>query len=237
MPSNPRKRQKQLERKAAKRKEKRHLQSRAHSVGLPEHLSVACKYPVLHCWMPDSSKDSGIGWVVLSRALPNGTVAVSSFLVDYYCLGVKNAHAEILPRVSYDSKYVQKISKEMALHDAPPAEARKFVEQAIAYAHDLGFQPHPDYERARILFGDIDPKQSDATFEFGKDGKPFYISGPHDSTERSRQVLAILNHSRGPGGFEYIVAFEPSGALPLPGGEEDIGELSYSDEEEEQDES
>ncbi len=237
MSSNPRKRQKQLERKAAKRKEKRHLQSRAHSAGLPEQLSAASKYPVLHCWMPTFANDSGIGWVVLSRALPNGTVAVSSFLVDYYCLGVKNAHAEILPRVTYDRKYVQKIGKEMPIHEAPPAAARKFIEQAIAYAHDLGFQPHPDYERARLLFGDIDPSQSDATFEFGKDGKPFYISGPHDSTERSRQVLAILNHSRGPGGYEYLVAFEPSGALPLPDGEGGIDALPFDDEDEDEDES
>jgi hypothetical protein len=231
MSSNPRKRQKQLERRAAKRKEKRHLQSRAQHAGLPEQLSAASKHPVLHCWMPDFKADRGLGWVVLSRAVPNGTVAVASFLVDYWCLGVKNAHAEILSRVSYDNKYVHKLHRDMALHDAPPAEARKFIEQAIAYAHDLGFGPHPDYERARILLGDIDATQSDATFEFGKNGKPYYVSGPHDTTERSRQILAILNHSRGPGGFEYIVGFEPSGALPLPEDEEGAGELPFDDEE------
>jgi hypothetical protein len=238
MSTNPRKRQKQLERRAAKRKEKKHLQSRAQYAGLPEQLAAASKYPVLHCWMPDFSRTQGLGWVALSRALPNGTVAVASFLVDFYCLGVKDAHSEILPRINYDQKYVQRFSKEMPTRPASPAEARNFVEQAIAYAHDLGFGPHADYDRAKILFGDIDPSQSDATFEFGKDGKPFYISGPYDSPERVRQIMAILGHSRGaPGqGFHYMVG-GPTGPPALLAGERWPSALPFDDEDEDEDES
>ena len=37
-----------------------------------------------------------------------------------------------------------------------PTCARKLVEGAEAYARDLGFTPHPDYQRARQIFGDLD---------------------------------------------------------------------------------
>jgi hypothetical protein len=205
MPSDPRRRQKKLERRNARRKEKKHIQVRESNAGLPERLTDAARYPVLHSRIGVSIEDEGMGWVVLSRALPNGSVAVATFLIDRYCLGVKNVHAEVLDRVTYDSKYVQKMRTDMPSREAPPAEARKLVEQAVAYARDLGLPPHPDYARAMLIFGTIDPNESNAVFEFGKDGKPLFIAGPHDTPERCRQILAILEHTAGPGQYHYII--------------------------------
>src|SRR5437016_2230285 len=79
MAADPKKRQKKLERRAAKRKEKKQTLVRAESGGLPERLSAATRYPVLHCWISDTVKDEGLGWVLLSREFPNGQVAVASF--------------------------------------------------------------------------------------------------------------------------------------------------------------
>ncbi len=205
MPTDPRKRQKKLERRAAKRKEKRHNLVRAHSAGLPGQLAAANRFPVRDCWIGDSLKTQGIGWVLISREMPNGQVAVATFLVDRYCLGVKDVWAEVLHRTAYEEKYLRRRSRELPAHDVSPAEARKFVESAVAYARGLGLSPHADYQKAMILFGDIDPAQSDAQFEFGKDGKPFFISGPHDTPERCRQIMAILMNKLGPGGFHYLM--------------------------------
>lgn len=209
MATDPKKRQKKLQRRAAKRKEKKHTLARAHSAGLPERLSAAARCPVLYCWVPDNLGENGIGWVVLSRALPSGSVAVASFLVDSYCLGVKNVFAEVLHRSDFDSKYLRK-KKEMNLRSAPPAEARKLLEEAVAYARSLGFSPHSDYPRALILFGNVDPASSDAQFEFGKDGKPFFVAGPNDTLERSRQILAILTKTVGPGNFDSLIPLSGS---------------------------
>ena len=38
-----------------------------------------------------------------------------------------------------------------------------------AYAAGLGLQPHPDYHKAKLLFGDIDPSACQDEFEFGKE--------------------------------------------------------------------
>jgi hypothetical protein len=205
MATDPRKRQKKLERRAAKRKEKKHLVVREQSGGLPERLSAASRYPVLHCWIPDSQGEQGIGWVVLSRGMPGGQVAVVSFLVDSYCLGVKNVFAEILGRPSYDSKYLRKMTSEMPSRSVAPAEARKFLEEAVAYARGLGLAPHPDYLKGMLLFGDVNAADSTAPFEFGKDGMPYFVAGPHDTPERCRQILAILANTCGPGRFHYLI--------------------------------
>jgi hypothetical protein len=113
---------------------------------------------------------------------------------------------------------------------APPTEARKLVEEAVAYARDLGFQPHEDYPRAMILFGDINSADSDATFVFGKDGKPFYASGPYDSAERWRQVISILHNRCGEGGYDYMVMVGGPGHHFEDFDDEDMA-LDFADEE------
>lgn len=205
MAKDPRKRQKKLEHRTSKRKEKKHVRVREQNAGLAARLSAASAWPVLYCWIGDSIAEQGIGWVVLSRAAPNGPVAVASFLVDSYCLGVKAVFAEILPRSAYDDKYLRKMIAEMPSRSVDPAEARKLLEEAVAYAREIGLSPHPDYPRAMVLFGNIDAADSDAHFQFGKDHKPFFVSGPNDSPERCKQIVAILNKTCGPGLFDYLV--------------------------------
>lgn len=89
------------------------------------------------------------------------------------------------------------------------------MEGAAAYARGLGFSPHPNYHKAKLLFGTIDPGECAEEFEFGKDGMPFFISGPNDTVERCRQIVSTLTHSCGPGGFHYFVGVgNPGAAVP-----------------------
>ena len=221
MAKDPRKRQKQQERRAAKRQAKHRQLARVKSAGLPERLSTAVQYPVLHSWVTNDLWTGGLGWVCLSRQLPNGQVAYAVFLVDRYCLGVKNAMAGIVGRFTYDNQIVRKMRREASAKELTPAAARKLVEGAVAYAHALGLPPHPDYQTARLLFGDIDPAESTDEFEFGKDGKPFFVAGPNDTPDRCRRILRALEQSHGPGGFDFLM---PMGSLEgfqeaLPGKE------------------
>jgi hypothetical protein len=214
MPTDPRKRQKKQERKAAKRKSKHQELARAQHTGLAERMAASVKYPVLESWVTDDLWTQGMGYVCLSRALPNGSVAFALFLVDRYCLGVKNAMADVAGRFTYDSNMRQTRSRFTA-REVSPACARKIVEQAVEYARALGLYPHPDYQKGKMIFGGIDAGECKEEFEFGKDGKPFFISGPNDTPERCRQIVRTLEQARGPGGYDYLIAVGgPSGIPP-----------------------
>ncbi len=230
MSANQRKRQKKLERKAAKRKEKRHALARQHSAGLADRLSAAAKYPILHCWIPDSVADEGIGAVVISRELPSSQVAVANLLVDTYCLGVKDCFAEIIDRATYEDRYLRGGPPGIVRRNVPPADARKLIEGAVAYARDLGLQPHPDYEKCMALFGDVDAASSDAEFDYGdEDGLPYFVAGPHDSRARCQHILSILEHSCGHGGYHFLLP-----ADVMDGGFQLVDDLDDADGEEEE---
>lgn len=81
------------------------------------------------------------------------------------------------------------------------------VEGAFAYAEDLGFSPDPDYHWVNALFGDIDSNICTQEFEFGEEGKPYYVSGPNDSPARIRAVMEQLTRRcGGPDGFHFMMA-------------------------------
>jgi len=205
MATDPRKRQKKLEHRAAKRKAKKHQFIREQQTGLGERLTAAATYPILHTWVTEDLWTQGLGWVLVSRELPDRSIAFAVFLVDRYCLGVKNAMMDITNRSRYENEIVHKMRSTFTSRAVTPPTARKLVEAAVEYARRLGFPPHEDYHKAKLLFGTIDAGESTEEFEFGKDGKPFFISGPNDTPERSRQIVNVLTRSCGPGGFEYLV--------------------------------
>src|SRR4029077_20110405 len=105
-----------------------------------------------------------------------------------------------------------------------PACARKLVEGAVAYAHELGFAPHPDYQTAKVIFGDIDSSQCEEEFEYGKDGKPFFFAGPNDSPARCRQILDTLARTRGQGNFHFTMPVGPGAFEDLTVAEEEEDE-------------
>ena len=104
--------------------------------------------------------DSGIGYVVVSRFKSDGLVESGVFLLDVFCLGVKNAFFSRLNQSEYESRLVQRVFANGGSQPLTPACARKFVQDAVAYSQHLGFAPHPDYKKACRVFGGISAAES-----------------------------------------------------------------------------
>lgn len=153
--------------------------------------------------------EDGIGHVVISRFKGNGDVETGVFLVDVWCLGVKNAFFARLSQSEYESNLLAKAFPEGQRQSMEPGCARKLVEQAVAYTQNIGFAPHRDYKAACRVFGGITAGACTETFQFGKDGKPFFISGPDDSEEKCERILNLLELRCGKGKFDYIVGVNP----------------------------
>ena len=208
MVADPRKRQKKLAQKKAKRKAKK--EKTLHSMAGVLALS-SNKFPVHECYVSGTIFEQGMGQVLISRKRPDGCIPTSIFLLDIYCLGVKNALFNIYRGYEYDnlkSTFVEQENATFIHHSC----ARKLVEEAAAYAKDIGFSPHKDYLKAKQIFGDIDPTACPTSFTFGKDGKPFYISGPNDTPAMSNKIIDTLTRRLGPNGFHFMAGF-PEGDM------------------------
>lgn len=206
MALNQRKLQKKKERRQAKRKSKRReMVSSSHS-SLTTLLNRVDDYPILHAAMSSSLFDTGIGHVLLSREGPQRQVVAALFLVDVFCLGVKDAMIGMRPRSDYERDIWHGRTFEAQGHTPlTPADARKLVEDAVQYASDLGIPPHADYHPARRIFGSIDATESHRQFTFGKNGKPFFIAGPYDDSHRCRAIMQTLETNCGPDAYQFMM--------------------------------
>jgi hypothetical protein len=159
--------------------------------------------------------DAGIGYVVVSRFKSDGEVESGVFLLDVYCLGVKNAFFSRLNQSEYESRLVQKVFSRDGSQPLTPACGRKLVQDAVAYAQHLGFAPHPDYKKACRVFGGISAAECTEVFTFGKDGRPCFIQGPNDSELFCRKAMTLLTIRCGEGNFDYILVGDVGSELDL----------------------
>jgi len=209
MARDERRRQKALARKKAKKQARRHAQQSR--TGAFQDLfdgiskSAIRHAPIHECLCGESLQEHGIGYVVISRTLPNSDLAVGVFLVDTFCLGVKTAVLRIASPGDYDSLRAG-IAETMPVSPVTASRARKLVEGAVAYARQLGFEPPRDYHTAALVLEDIDPTECPDELVFGKDGKPFYVRGPGEDAIRADQIVKQLTLRCGPDGFKFLVA-------------------------------
>lgn len=177
--------------------------------GLADALQIAAaaRFPVHQALVPAELAERGIGNLVFSRLLPDGRVAMSAFLLDVFCLGVKNAFAAILTR----DQHLQRLNswvQDETLQPMEPACFRKLVEGAVAYARGLGFSPHSDYAVASQIFGGVESETCAADFKYGRDGKPFNVSGPNETPAQVQAIMDELERRAGAGNFDYLVMVE-----------------------------
>lgn len=173
--------------------------------------------------------EAGIGHVAVARFRGSGDAEIGVFLLDTFCLGVKDAFFTRTSAVEYDRSILERIIPAANRQQLDPPSARKLVEGAVAYAQSLGLAPHPDYKQGCRVFGGIKTSDSTATFAFGKDGKPFYVQGPHDSFAKCLRIMNQLRTRCGKDGFDFLVTanetenreleragFEIGQKVPLP---------------------
>jgi hypothetical protein len=143
--------------------------------------------------------------LVARRRRHRRKITTCIYLVDAYCLGVKNA----MGPDEVDDRGLRSLTGfAFSAYSAPPVSVpidlvRDLVLGAVEYAQELGFSPHPDFEPARAHLG---PWKGPSAITFGCDGKPHYINGPDDDPE---SVLRTLRRTVGDKGFHHTVAYDP----------------------------
>jgi hypothetical protein len=144
-----------------------------------------------------SEGPAGISLVLLARAGRRDQVIVCGYLVDTFCLGVKNAIGPERMRARDLQGFVRRYFRVFpgAPLPAPLDLAQQLVHGAVAFAARLGFDPHPDFAGVRGYLGElIEP----CAITFGQRGRPLYVAGPHDDPIA---VLNKLNTAVGSDGF------------------------------------
>jgi hypothetical protein len=152
---------------------------------------------------PGDAFGTGFAAVMLARQVGFKRLEVSGYLVDHWCLGVKDT---LGPRRMDITGYNQLVN--LFFSRFPNGEtveisvelAQAIVFGAVAYAERLGFSPHRDFAQVREFLG---PWDGQPQLTFGREGKPCYCQGPYDNAQK---IIKTLTQSVGEGNFNFLIA-------------------------------
>ena len=162
----------------------------------------ARNFPFYECLINPSWQEEGLATILVTRRQPDDNLIFGVYLVDIFCLGLKNTFCNADFSLSnYQHELVNKAFEKEAPVQCPPPLAHHLIYGGIDYAKQLGFKPNKDFKMSQYVLEDRGDIESCKVIEFGKEGKPFYISGPDDNAD---QILMQLEARVGRGNFEFI---------------------------------
>lgn len=187
-------------------------------------MRAAARLPLRACLISYNWREERYASLVVARGRAGGRIAVSSFMADLGCLGIKYALAAPEMTETDLKRILAELGAQHDLIECNPAFALKLLDGAFEYAKELGFQPDPDYFAAKQIFGsDLDHDSvADQEIDYGLNGKPFFVAGPYDDAET---IVNRLTRKLGPDGFNFIVpAFDDDIEMDLddPDYDEDL---------------
>jgi hypothetical protein len=154
------------------------------------------------CYLNADWKEQGLARILVTRSQENEKIMVGVFLVDIFCLGVKNAFCnEGLARRQIEDQLLPGCYQ----NEAPTRVGINYVKEiiygAVEYARSLGFEPHPDFEFSRHVLGAEEISRTRSLEFGGPEGKPLYVAGPDDD---AAAILRKLRKKLGENGFNFI---------------------------------
>ncbi|MFB0554216.1 MAG: hypothetical protein ACETWQ_12990 [Phycisphaerae bacterium] len=213
MSVDERRRQKKLMKKRKKdqlRKKKRAESVFFGVVSEKKRILAARGLPLYECLINPSWRDQGLANILITRRQPDGNILFGVYLVDVFCLGLKNTFCNTdFPVWKYEADVRDKLYREEEPIECPVSLAYHIIYGAIEFAGRFGFKPNRDFKLSQYILEPLESLEPCEGVEFGKDGKPFYIAGPADNVRHvMRQLESAAGHENS--GFLYSPSeFEP----------------------------
>jgi len=208
MPQDPRKRQKAVMKRRSKQKNaslQKSLRQQSMSFSSSAIIRRARAFPILECWISAEWEEDSLGLVevVVAREQPDGDICFGMYLVDKYCLGVKNTFAKTgYSRRRFEDQLHNEFFPETSPAVCSPELAHQMIYASIEYAAQFGFTSQKDYALTQYLLVPRGELKEPYDLKFGRDGKPFFIAGPYDD---AKAILKQLEKTAGPGNYDYLV--------------------------------
>ncbi len=164
-------------------------------------VNTNCALRLLTAQTLDEHDVGGLGMVLVARTTGYKRFVVCTYMVDYWCLGLKDTMVE---KKLNDIKYQQFLNTAYrgfpdGYQEITLEQAQAIVYGALDYAAELGFKPHKDFQKTKNHLGSWNGQPK---LTFGRQGKPYFIEGPYDN---GTQIMQTLRKNVGEGNFDYLI--------------------------------
>ena len=154
------------------------------------------------CYVSDDMTEYGEGSVIVTRRHTGGRVSVAMYLVDTYCIGVKDS----LFRLRLEEEELEEmLDRAPSIRECSYEEAHNWVYGAIAWAEEAGIEPDKSFAVTKYMLEEDTDDIPLIEYEFGRDGKHFLMA--NNNLEASR-YLPLLKKNLGEGNFTFTIKMD-----------------------------
>lgn len=162
------------EKKRLKRKQKQ--QQLRKMKALTPLARIAREGGKLECWATRHYREYGMADVFVLGHAPGGRCAYAAFLVDLFCVGLKDTFGEAdVTETEFRDGVLERLLQRSDVVRLDPAEARRLVLGGIRFARQNGFRLPARWDKWASLFGPLGDLARADISDFGKDGKLLYV--------------------------------------------------------------
>jgi len=207
MKKGDKKKQQKVYKRRAESKQARKQERLQGALSPLRYVRQARDYPIDGCWVRQGWEEDGLAVVAIARRQPNGNIVFGTYLVDTFCLGLKDTYFNAdIPPGQFQREFLPKIFSSAGKPiKISPDLAHEIIYGGIEYARQFGFRPHSDYKLSQLVLDPPDAHPRTGQVEFGKDGKPFFVAGPHDNVDA---IMRQLARTAGEGNSHYMIPLE-----------------------------
>ena len=171
------------------------------SLSIKRTILEARKLPIYECLVNPSWKEKGLAVVTVSRRQFDDNLVFGVYLVDIFCLGLKNTFCNANSSMwRYQTELRRQTYRDEDPVKCPVSLAHQIIYGAIDFSAQFGFKPNKDFKLSQYVLKDRDAIKPGENVEFGKNGRPFYIAGPDDNVQ---YVMRQLQSRAGRGDILY----------------------------------
>jgi hypothetical protein len=156
--------------------------------------------PISECYVNNEWDDSKMANVVVVRSHSNGNKTLGMYLVDLFCLGVKDSTFRFNQSMLEYEEFISEIS-DAAFTKIDYELAHNIIYAGIEFAETFGIYPCKEFQEVTRYILEEDTDAIDVIeIECGYDDKPMIIVGPHNKIQMQK-TIAHLEKKVGKDGF------------------------------------
>jgi len=162
------------EKKRLKRKQKQEQLRKARS--RTPLARIASEGGRLECWVTKNWREMGMADILVLGHAPGGRCAFAAFLVDLWCVGLKDTWGEPeLTEFEFRDEILERWLEHTNGVKLDAAVAKSLVLGGMRFARQNGFKLPPHWDRWVSIFSPVGPTQEADISDFGKDGGLEYV--------------------------------------------------------------
>ncbi len=154
------------------------------------------------CYVSDRIAELGEGHVVVTRRHTGGRISMVMYLVDTYCVGVKDSFFRL--RLGED-ELEEMLDCVSSMHECSYNEAHNWVYGAVAWAEEAGIEPDKSFAVTKYMLEEDTDDIPLIEYEFGYYGKHLLMA--NNNLEASR-YLPMLKKNLGEGNFDVTIKMD-----------------------------